>query len=290
MTRFFAAVLFSCLALAHFSSLSSSVPAGPLMKLPALTSLEYTDDLVKQHRDEVKENLNSYMHGQTLLLTFRRYQVRENDSFFHIMTRTMLDHDTLSTINNLTTLWDIEKGDSWIIPNMRGIAVSGDWQKKYGDVPAVPVPGKPGFYFLPGRHLEPAEKSYFNLTGFIRPVEGYVSSPYGTRVDPFTQKKKFHKGIDIACPLGSPVRASAAGKVIFTGEKGGYGKLVIIEHAGGYRSYYGHLSKIEVSTGETVAQGKRIASSGQTGRATGPHLHYEISKKGKTITPHFDAG
>ena len=105
------------------------------------------------------------------------------------------------------------------------------------------------------------------------------------RVDPFTNKHKFHKGIDIACPIGSKVHASAKGKIIFTGVMGGYGNLVIIEHSNGYQTLYGHLKSIRVKVNQMVSQGDEIALSGNTGNVTGPHLHFEVKRKGKNILP-----
>ncbi|MBU3804280.1 MAG: peptidoglycan DD-metalloendopeptidase family protein [Candidatus Cellulosilyticum pullistercoris] len=117
---------------------------------------------------------------------------------------------------------------------------------------------------------------------FIHPLKGAgrISSTYGPRWG------TFHKGIDYAAPAGTPVYASAAGKVIYSGyNSGGYGKLVIIEHSNGYQTYYAHNSSLYVSVGETVSQGERIAGVGSTGDSTGNHLHFEIRKNGTPVNP-----
>lgn len=108
------------------------------------------------------------------------------------------------------------------------------------------------------------------------PLPGPISSPFGWRKDPFTGKKAWHSGVDIAGKVGDSVAAAWDGKVIFSGEKDGYGKLVVLEHPNGWRSYYGHNSKLNVKAGETIAAGKKIAEVGSTGRSTGPHLHFEV--------------
>ena len=109
---------------------------------------------------------------------------------------------------------------------------------------------------------------------------GRVSSTYGPRWG------TFHKGIDYAAPIGTPVYASAAGKVIYSGyNSGGYGKLVIIDHNNGYQTYYAHNSQLYVNVGETVSKGERIAGVGSTGDSTGNHLHFEIRKNGTPINP-----
>ncbi|SHJ56824.1 peptidoglycan DD-metalloendopeptidase family protein [Halodesulfovibrio aestuarii] len=108
------------------------------------------------------------------------------------------------------------------------------------------------------------------------PLPGSISSKFGWRKDPFTGKKAWHSGVDIAGKTGESVAAAWDGKVIYSGEKKGYGKLVVLEHPNGWRSYYGHNSKLNVEVGETIAAGKKIAEVGSTGRSTGPHLHFEV--------------
>ncbi|WP_052761160.1 M23 family metallopeptidase [Sedimenticola thiotaurini] len=119
-----------------------------------------------------------------------------------------------------------------------------------------------------------------------RPVEkGWISSRYGYRKDPFTGKKTFHRGVDLAGKKNSNVVAVASGIVTWIGERGGYGKLVEIRHTDGYVTRYGHNSKILVEPGELVTQGQPIALMGSSGRSTGPHVHFEIVKNGKTVNP-----
>lgn len=119
-----------------------------------------------------------------------------------------------------------------------------------------------------------------------RPVEkGWISSRYGYRNDPFTGKKTFHHGVDVAGKKDSNVVAVASGIVTWTGERSGYGKLIEVRHADGYVTRYGHNSKILVKPGELVTQGQPIALMGSTGRSTGPHVHFEIARNGKTLNP-----
>ncbi len=119
-----------------------------------------------------------------------------------------------------------------------------------------------------------------------RPVErGWISSRYGYRKDPFNGKKTFHHGVDVAGKKNSNVVAVASGIVTWTGKRGGYGKLVEIRHADGYVTRYGHNSKILVAPGDLVTQGQPIALMGSSGRSTGPHVHFEIVRNGKSINP-----
>ena len=96
---------------------------------------------------------------------------------------------------------------------------------------------------------------------------------------------QFHKGLDIAVAYGSPVKCAAAGKVVFAGVKGGYGNCVIVEHGNGLATLYGHLSEVLVEANDRVKVGQIIAKSGNTGRSTGPHLHYEVHKNNQPINP-----
>jgi murein DD-endopeptidase MepM/ murein hydrolase activator NlpD len=117
------------------------------------------------------------------------------------------------------------------------------------------------------------------------PSEGVVSSLYGMRKDPFTGHRKFHSGIDIAAPAGSPVKAIASGKVVFSGPAPGYGNLVEIDHGGGLVTRYGHNSENLVSAGASIEAGQAIALVGSSGRATGAHVHFEVRQAGKPTDP-----
>lgn len=113
----------------------------------------------------------------------------------------------------------------------------------------------------------------------ITPVSGPAferTSGFGTRVDPFTGRYAFHPGIDWAGPVGAPIRATAPGTVVWTGARGGYGKLVEINHGYGIHTRYAHLSSILVQVGTKVEEGALIGKLGSTGRSTGPHVHYEV--------------
>jgi len=116
------------------------------------------------------------------------------------------------------------------------------------------------------------------------PVVGVISSNYGWRHDPIDGDLRHHNGVDIAVASGTPVKSIAPGRVTFSGSRGGYGNLVVIEHDNGMVSMYGHNSRLLVSTGESVDGNTTIAFSGSTGRSTGPHLHFELWKNGINLT------
>ncbi len=119
-----------------------------------------------------------------------------------------------------------------------------------------------------------------------RPVkQGWISSGYGRRTDPFTGKKKFHRGIDFAGKAGSEVLAVAAGVVVFSGWQRGYGNVVEIRHPDGYLTHYAHNRENLVKVGDRVEKGETIAILGSTGHSSGPHVHFEVRRNGKIINP-----
>jgi len=120
---------------------------------------------------------------------------------------------------------------------------------------------------------------------FIWPLEGEVVSQYGPRIHPVLGNAENHDGIDIDVPEGTTVRAAAGGDVFFYGEEPGYGNLLIIEHAGGFYSLYGHLADSFVFTGQYVEMGQAVAQSGNTGISSGPHLHFELRNREYPIDP-----
>lgn len=121
--------------------------------------------------------------------------------------------------------------------------------------------------------------------GWIVPVEGRKSSAFGMRKLADEDHARMHKGLDIAAPTGTPIRAAQGGEVIFAGRKGGYGNTVILDHGDGLTTLYAHAAAIDVAAGDRVDAGAVIASVGSTGRSTGPHLHFELRRDGDPVDP-----
>jgi len=121
---------------------------------------------------------------------------------------------------------------------------------------------------------------------FYRPTSNpALSSSYGVRFDPFTHRPAFHSGLDFPGAMRTPIMATAPGVISFTGVRAGYGNTVEIDHGGGFKTRYAHLSSIGVRVGQRVAIGTRVGAMGSTGRSTGPHLHYEVWVNGKAQNP-----
>lgn len=117
------------------------------------------------------------------------------------------------------------------------------------------------------------------------PVQGYITSGFGWRRSPFGGGSEFHEGIDIAAPYGTPIVATGAGTVIFSGWRDGFGNTVIVDHGFGFRTQYNHNQRNAVTAGTQVKRGQVIAYLGNTGRSTGPHVHYEVILNGKPVNP-----
>jgi murein DD-endopeptidase MepM/ murein hydrolase activator NlpD len=141
----------------------------------------------------------------------------------------------------------------------------------------------------PSAQAIPLGSGVNNLTAsnFVYPVMGpRTSSSFGIRKHPITKKaRKHHDGIDLAAPTGATIRSIASGHVIFADQFGGYGNLIVIKHADGLTSHYGHCNETSVRVGQKVLAGDVIGTVGSTGRSTGPHLHFEIRRNGEPEHP-----
>lgn len=141
---------------------------------------------------------------------------------------------------------------------------------------ARPVSTPPGA----GSGAHPGAEAPFQL-----PASGEVTSSFGLRADPFHGRTRLHSGVDIRAAYGRSVASVAEGEVTFAGERGGYGQMVVVRHEGGVETRYAHLSAIDVHVGDRVQGGEVLGRSGSSGRATGPHLHFEVVQQGRHVDP-----
>jgi murein DD-endopeptidase MepM/ murein hydrolase activator NlpD len=133
---------------------------------------------------------------------------------------------------------------------------------------------------LPGMSL-----GELTFTPSLWPVVGQITGHFGERLDPFSGEGAFHTGVDISCPYGEPVRATAEGVVVEAAEHSGYGRLVVVDHGFGVTTLYGHLARYSVPPGTQVKRGDIIGYAGVSGRTTGPHVHYEVRIKDAPVNP-----
>ncbi len=272
-------------------------------KIQILQSISLHSDQIKNLRKDVRKTIYTTKSRrdphELPSLEFYKYTVKKNENFWKILARTSQNIDTLMSLNNLSSPRDIQPGTVLYIPNMRGIIHDNKRGKSVDEVcsryrihPSYVktinhvFSGTKRYLFIPNGEISRLERSLFLGTGFALPLKaGRRTSGFGNRLDPFKKTISFHSGIDFACPVGTRIYAARSGKVQFAGYSGNYGLLVIIKHHHQYYSYYGHLSRTLVRKGTVVKRGQPIALSGNTGRSTGPHLHFEVRKKSRAVNP-----
>jgi murein DD-endopeptidase MepM/ murein hydrolase activator NlpD len=229
------------------------------------------------------------------------YTVKKGDSLFGISHKFNVSIDALITTNELSNAQYLKIGTKLKIPNMNGIYYTvkkGDSlssiSKRYGvsvnkivdlnDLSSSVIKVRQKI-FIPGATLTDWERAVAIGNIFKYPARGRLTSRVGFRIDPFTKRRAYHAGIDIANRIGTRVTAAQYGKVIYAGYRGNYGRTVIIMHPNGYKTLYAHLHKITIKRGQAVKQGETIGSIGNSGRSTGPHLHFEVHQNKKVIDP-----
>lgn len=137
-----------------------------------------------------------------------------------------------------------------------------------------------GLYLMPGRNLED-----LTFTPSLWPVMGHITGSFGERLDPFSGEGAFHAGVDISSGYGDDVRSAADGLVVAVEQRAGYGRMVLVDHGFGTSTLYGHLSSFKTRVGARVKRGEAIGTVGTSGRASGPHVHYEVRIYGTPVNP-----
>jgi murein DD-endopeptidase MepM/ murein hydrolase activator NlpD len=297
------ALLFGSIIIFGISDAEASIQKSESYVI--LKTIDPQDDTIKSIRKDVRNSIviikKRGMPDNLPDLKFYKYKVKQSDNFWKILTKTSLNIDTLSAINSLPSPLDVYPGKEIFISNMRGVIYKvntndtiEDISKKYNiEKEYICKVNKITDYkinkeyiFIPLGEFSNIERSLFLGVGFASPLKKYTrTSAFGRRIDPFNKKFGFHPGVDLACPIGSNVYAARKGKVIFSGYQGGYGLLLIVKHEHGYSSYYGHLKKVLMKEGDIVERGNLIGISGDSGRSTGPHLHFEVRKETRPINP-----
>jgi murein DD-endopeptidase MepM/ murein hydrolase activator NlpD len=232
---------------------------------------------------------------------WKSYTVKPGDSVSGIAANFALSMDAVIASNGITNARRLSAGETLRIPNMDGIPYTvrpGDSLAKIAGESRVPLSAildandlrsdtiTPGtVLFLPGAKM-PREDLRLALGDlFIYPVRGRLSSPFGWRNDPISGVRRYHAAIDLAAPLGTPIKAAMDGRVSTVGINSVYGKYIIISHHGAYQTMYAHLNRVSVSQGASVTQGSKIGEVGSTGYSTGPHLHFAVYKNGRAVDP-----
>ncbi|MDR3146245.1 MAG: M23 family metallopeptidase [Treponema sp.] len=233
--------------------------------------------------------------------TWKEYKVQKGDTLSEIAKAQDLDLGTLIASNGITNARRLREGEILRIPNMDGLPYAvqaGDSLSGISTSSSVPLQVildvndldsdviRPGMtLFLPGARMPQEDIRLALGEAFIYPVRGTLSSPYGWRIDPIANVERFHSAIDLAAPLGTPVKAAMDGRVSMVAVNSVYGNYIILTHQGGYQSLYAHLNTVSVKQGASVTQNSKIGEVGSTGYSTGPHLHFAVFKNNKPINP-----
>ncbi|MBR6062437.1 MAG: M23 family metallopeptidase [Spirochaetales bacterium] len=235
-------------------------------------------------------------------IEYSNYRVKSKETMEDIAKKFGLKTDSIILCNNLKKKRDLTAGDLLIIPNQDGREIKVlkndsiykianrygcDWED-IADINNLQseklLVGQK--LFIPKSGMTKYERDQYYGDYFIWPCNNrYITSPFGPRVDPINGKQSFHSGLDIRGAVGEPVYCSKDGTVINIGVSRVYGNYVEVKHSNNMITKYAHLSKVEVKKGDEVSQGQVIAKIGNTGRSTGPHLHFEIRKNGKLVNP-----
>lgn len=235
---------------------------------------------------------------------FQKYTVKSGDNITRISKKFGLSNiSTLIAVNNISNARKLQVGEVLKIPSTDGVihtvakneSLTGI-ATKYGvavetllDVNdlSTSVLQAGQNIFIPGARLDSYSLKMALGELFKCPITAKwrLSSPYGYRADPFTGVRKFHTGMDLAAPTGTPVKATLDGKVVAVSFNQVYGNYVIISHINGYQSLYAHLHTTNVKVGQRLNQGEKLGLVGNTGYSTGPHLHFTVYKNGKLVNP-----
>lgn len=233
---------------------------------------------------------------------FEPYIVREGDTVSSIAAKRSLSVGSVIAANKITNVKRVRVGMELRLPNMDGVPYvvrGGDSLSRIATSWGVPMEAildandlatetihAGETLFLPGARMnnEDLRMALGNL--FIYPLTSWrLTSTFGWRPDPFTGARRFHGAVDLAAPLGTPIRAAMAGRVSKVGYNAVYGKYVILSHPGGFQTWYAHMNEYRTVVGKQVAQGERIGDVGSTGYSTGPHVHFAIFKNGRAVDP-----
>jgi len=280
---------------------------GAFGEYPQIQKLNSRDILFKQ----LQSDLQSYFQAESRLAIkdsvefppFRlfSYQLTEGMDLLSLSARVNLPYDCIATLNGFDNPTAVQPGMIVLIPNQPGIFA---WEKpastfqeivasvsqntrKEAQSMRLDINGRlQEVRFYRGEGFSPIERAYFLNVLFRFPLPfGRLTSGYGTRDNPFTGDSEFHKGIDLAAPLGTEVFAARDGTVALIGTDPIMGNMIIVNHEAGYQTIYGHLAEVYVQLNDAVRSGMIIGAVGTTGYSTGPHLHFEIRRRGASRDP-----
>ncbi|MCR5435890.1 MAG: M23 family metallopeptidase [Treponema sp.] len=275
-----------------------------LSHIPVLTELQSRNPMFKEYSYIVSDNYKLMAGEKEPDMIFFKYKVTEDFNILQLASRCNIPYDTIASLNSLENTDDSIKGKTLILPTVPGLFITKnkgitaleillreDYFNELNPEKCIcyVINGK-SYIFLPDKRFSPTERAFFLDAGFRLPLDRnsfWISSDFGNRKQPFTGEWKKHNGIDFAANTGTKVYAVKNGRVIAAVKNDPtFGNYIIISHDNGkVSSVYAHLSKMNVQLSDEVKKGDVIGYVGQTGMATGPHLHFEIRQGGVPQDP-----
>lgn len=299
-------LLITFIAITSFLFSQETIPEINIDDLPVIESLSPSraNVIFKEYSSIIESNSKAIAAGEKPEYLFFKYTNTEKFTFQGLAARCCINQETLATINKIENSQDDIKGRTLILPTVNGIFISKEkginaievlLQENYSTENLTKsalyykIEGR-DYLFLQNKRFSPTERAYFLDSALTLPLDHdsfWISSEFGKRKNPFSGTMKDHNGIDFAAPEGTPVYAIKDGAVFsFVTDDSEFGNYIILSHdQGKLTSVYAHLSKICIEQYQNVRKGDVIGYVGQTGMATGPHLHFEIRQGGKAQDP-----
>ncbi len=277
-----------CIIIFAFLCLSAQVTNTQEVRYPLIRQMTNSDPVFLQYTQEVSENYKSIARNRKIDTYVYSYIATERDDLLSIAARCNIPYESIALLNSIAYIDSVLAGKTLLLPTNPALFIA--------EIPKTPLEfllktrysssegfekfsvGPTLFVLIPNARLTPTERAFFTDSAMIPPLEiGVISSSFGMRISPFTGEQSFHRGTDIAAPIGTPVYASKSGIVAYAGKYNPiYGNYIILQHDNNTQSLYAHLEDVYVETGEIVEKGLNIGTVGTTGMSTGPHLHFEI--------------
>ncbi len=272
---------------------------------PLIERAHHSDPLYRQHQESIREfHMRRSADQELPPLQLYRYAADPGATLIELAARFSLSYSTLATVNRLPQNEIPPDTEYLLIPSQPGIfvaevphsdleqlihelRVSGERSDHdYTELVLQTANGTERFWFYAAQDFDRVERLAFLNILFRRPVRNIrISSHYGYRISPLTNRRAFHAGVDFAAPRGTAVHASREGQVEAIGYHPIYGNFVLLSHSNGFQTFYGHLDQIDVRLNDSVSSGMIVGTVGSSGLSTGPHLHFEIRLNGETRDP-----
>ena len=286
---------FLLLLVFSFGANSVKLSANSSGCYPHIPELQSRNPMFKQYQQDVEQSYKLIAQGNTPFLGLYTYTGIKGDTIMTVSARCNIPQETIATLNRFSSDAQLENVDI-ILPTAPGLFIPTTPETtleiilskknfKEDETPCYTINNE-RFFFLCGERFEPTERAFYLDTALSSPLpQGVLTSSFGMRISPITGMEKFHQGVDLAAPIGTPVLAARGGIVETTGTDRVYGNYIVLKHDNNTQSLYAHLSAIDVKMGMRVEKGNTIGKVGTTGWSTGPHLHFEMRIGGRAQQP-----